>query len=84
MGELLSIAKEIRDLLVMLNDKMDNIGGFGAYSISDIIDEISGIKGGLGWDLSDIYNKQTEIFDAIDGIKGLWNLDDIYNLIEGK
>jgi hypothetical protein len=68
MEELIDIMKEIRDQLVELNSKIDNLTSYGVYSLSDIPDGISeitnaieGIKGEIGYDLTDIYNSLSNI-----------------------
>lgn len=75
MNELLSIVMEIRDLLVSLNSKIDNLTEHGIYSISDIVNEVNSIKGSTGYDLTDIHK-------SLDSFSGLYSLDDIYYKVD--
>jgi hypothetical protein len=46
--ELISILTDIRDQLAELNNKIDALTGYGAYSISDIFGKLDDINSSLG------------------------------------
>lgn len=63
MDELLSVLMEIRDKLDELNNKIDIITGYGSDGISSIVSAIEDIRGGGGYDLTDVCDK-LETIDA--------------------
>lgn len=68
MDELVSIATEIRDLLVELNNKIDALTGDGTNDLSDVVSAVEGLKGGKGYDLSDVCAKLDELDSSLTSI----------------
>ncbi|AFQ42438.1 hypothetical protein [Desulfosporosinus meridiei] len=68
MDELIAIMSEIRDQLVELNSKIDSLTGYGINDISDIINAVDGIKGALGYDLTDVCSKLDQIDSSLGSI----------------
>lgn len=78
MDDMIALLGEIRDLLVEMNGKLDDIKGYGIYtSISDVCDKLDAISGSGLNNLDDICNNQDSICNKIDDIKGIG----IYNSI---
>lgn len=65
MEELVSIMSEIRDQLIELNSKIDNLTSYGINDISNIINAVEGIKDNLGSDLSDVCNRLDQIDSSL-------------------
>lgn len=61
MEELLAVMIDIRDQLIELNSKMDNLTNCGSSDISDIVNAVEEIKGTTGYDLTDVCNKLDQI-----------------------
>ncbi|WP_407311766.1 hypothetical protein [Desulfosporosinus sp. SB140] len=68
MDELIGIMGEIRDLLAELNDKIDRLTDSGFTSISDLVNTVEGIKGAIGYDLTDVCNKLDQIDSSLSSI----------------
>ena len=65
MEELIMIMSEIRDQLVELNNKIDNLTSYGMNDISDIVNAVEGIKDNSGSDLSDVCNRLDQIDSSL-------------------
>ena len=68
MEQILSVLTEIRDQLVELNSKIDDLTGNGTNNITDVVNVIDGIKGAAGYDLTDIYNQLDTIDSSISNL----------------
>lgn len=74
MDEMITLLEEIRDLLVEMNDKLDDIKGYGVNtSISDVCDKLDTISGMGIYTLSDVCSKIDEvkgsgIYDSISDV----------------
>ena len=66
MDDLIIIMGEIRDQLVKLNSKIDNLTSNDSYDISDIVRAVEGIEVTTSIDLTDVCNK----LDVIDSSLG--------------
>ena len=66
MEELISVMAEIRDLLVSIDSKLDDIRGLGINSIDDICDKLDDIRGSGLSSLDDVYSKLADIDMTID------------------
>jgi hypothetical protein len=65
MDELVTIMSEIRDQLVELNNKIDNLTSYGINDISNIVNAVEGIKDNSGYDLSDVCNRLDQIDSSL-------------------
>ena len=62
MDEMVAILEQIRDLLVEMNEKLDDIKGYGVdTSISDVCDKLDTISGMGIYTLSDVCSKIDEV-----------------------
>lgn len=68
MDDMIALLEQIRDLLMEVNEKLDDIKGYGAYnSISDVCDKIDGVAGsGLFNSISDVCDKLDTLDTTID------------------
>lgn len=82
MDDMIALLGEIRDLLIEMNGKLDDIKGFGVYtSISDVCDKLDAISGSGLNNLDDvcskiddlkgtgIYNSISDVCDKLDGLE---------------
>ena len=62
MDDMIALLGEIRDLLVEMNGKLDDIKGYGAdTSISDVCDKLDAISGMGIYSLGDVCSKIDEV-----------------------
>lgn len=85
MDELIAIMGEIRDQLVELNSKIDNLTSCGSNDISDIINAVEGIKGETGYDLTDVCHKLDTIDSSLSTIdSSLSTIDSSLSIIDSS
>ena len=66
MEELICVMEQIRDLLVSIDGKLDDIRGSGINSIDDVCDKLDDIRGAGLYSLDDVYSKLADIDLTID------------------
>jgi hypothetical protein len=66
MQELSDILIEIRDQLIELNSKIDNLTVSGTDNTLELINAIENIKGDSGRNLTDLYSKLGSISTTLD------------------
>jgi len=77
MEELIVVMKEIRELLVGIDSKLNDMRGSGFNSIDDICEKLDGIHG-------DGYRSITDICDKIDeiSVNGTYTVKDVCERID--
>ena len=83
MDEMITLLGEIRELLVEMNGKLDDIKGYGIYtSISDVCDKLDSISGSGFNNLDEVCNKIDELKEAVNSVKGSGLYDTISDVCD--
>lgn len=83
MDDMITLLGEIRDLLVEMNGKLDDIKGYGAdTSISNVCDKLDAISGSGLSNLDEVCNKIDELKDEVSSVKGSGLYDTISDVCD--